>query len=404
MIKEIVLLDKFKNRLGAKQKEFFTTQFGEFSKSITPGEWVYLLGQVNGDKYVAQVNPFVTEGPSVRIVEKYSKKLSSIENEDELALLLIKDNLVKAIERRSQFKWSSQSKRIVFGEADNLPGLTIDQYENCILCQVKTAGMYRFKKEIKIFLEQKLAPSKCYFIKNDSWAKIEVLPTDKDEDIPSIIEIKENGFNYKVDSRLIQKIGYYYDHRRNRQMLEDRLKNLNISYKNGLDLFCYLGSWGLHILRSNVDMVTFVDSGKIIESIPETLNLNGFENRARIVKQDVFKFLDEAKDQGKSFDIIVADPPAFSKSEKAKDKALLGYEKLYKKITPILQNKGLLAVASCTKNIELTDLDNLITKISNKENLGVQLLDIGLQDIDHPIKGLNDKGNYIKYLLYQIEK
>jgi 23S rRNA (cytosine1962-C5)-methyltransferase len=184
----------------------------------------------------------------------------------------------------------------------------------------------------------------------------------------------------------------------------NKVKELNVSKKTGLDLFSYVGSWGLHLLKAGVEQVDFVDQGDMDQSLKKNLELNSFLNRGNFIRKDVFKFLDEANGTNKSWDIIVSDPPAFTKSEKNKHAAIQGYEKLHQKALKLVNDNGLFVAASCTHYVDINELDKTVQDAAFRNGQKLQLLDVGVQGHDHPMTGFKDKGFYIKYLLYLVQR
>jgi 23S rRNA (cytosine1962-C5)-methyltransferase len=179
---------------------------------------------------------------------------------------------------------------------------------------------------------------------------------------------------------------------------------LKVKKENGLDLFSYVGSWGLHLLAAGVTFVEFVDQGQMRSAIEDNLELNKFSNRGNFIRSDVFKFLDQALVQNKKYDIIVSDPPAFTKSEKNKMAALQGYEKLHMKAMKLLNNEAVMVVASCTHYVNYEELDKTVQDAAFRNGQSIQLLDLGGQGFDHPMTGLRDKSFYIKYLVYYVNR
>ncbi|WP_419173238.1 class I SAM-dependent rRNA methyltransferase [Halobacteriovorax sp.] len=359
-------------------------------KSYRPGEWCFF--EFNKAKHIGFVNPNSSRKKNI-CVYKYSQ-------DDPLSLI---KNLIKnAVSYRKEIGYALDS-RLIYGEADGLPGVIVDSYENCAILQINSAGMDQFRNDIKTYLNE-LIDKDVLLLDNEKYRKIEELPTFKKDDLPEVISVTENGFKYKIDRELMQKVGYYYDHRENRRKFEELTIRTGQSFKKGLDLFTYVGSWGLHLLRANVSKVDFVDQANMQGVVDEHLSLNNFSGKGTFIRSDVFKFLDGAINSGNEYDIIVCDPPAFSKNYKDKKAALKGYEKLYNKIFQIIENGGLLAAASCTQNISMSELDQCVLKAANKIGVSVKLIDTGIQGLDHPISNLDSRSNYIKYLAYKVDR
>ncbi len=360
-------------------------------KSFVPGEWV----KVRGEKldYVGFLNPNVNAGPVLRVIKEFVDRESAEE--------IISKLLDEALRRRQRFKRYT-NYRLCYGDADLLPGLIIDVFENYVLIQINTAGIDSHREFIKHKIEEMYKEKKVVLFDNESYRKNEVLPTFENISIDQV-EINESDFKYVIEGETIQKIGYYFDHRENRLKLERFLKDIS-PLESGVDLFSYVGSWGLHMLRGGVQNVEFVDQANMQKNITKSLELNELEDRGTFTRKDVFSFLDQCLQKNKKFDIIVSDPPAFSKSEKNIKKALGGYEKLHFKSMNILNDEGYYIAASCTHGVSVEDLDQTVLKASKRLGKRVQLLDIGVQGWDHPFESLGSKAFYIKYLLYQVYK
>ena len=231
-----------------------------------------------------------------------------------------------------------------------------------------------------------------------------MLPIYDKKIIEEDLEILENNIKYLIPKTVMQKIGYYYDHRENREKLKKLISRMNLKRELGLDLFSYVGSWGLHLLSAGIRKVDFVDQANMESVVLENLKLNGFHDRGQFIRSDVFKFLDKSIEEKKQYNVIVSDPPAFTKSEKNKPMALSGYEKLHSKALKLLADEGLFVAASCTHYVSYEELDKTVQDSAIKNNLKIQLLDLGVQGFDHPMKGFKDKSFYIKYLVYYVNR
>ncbi len=371
---------------------------------ILPGEWVLLVDKERKTNFLAYINPHSTQYQKIKVISKIDVEAKSIKNDNDFILDRIKANIESAISKRKIFKKYDEGSRLVYGPSDFLPGLIVDKYKKYIFVQINTAGLDKFRQEIKQIFESNFPSHLTVLFDNLEYRKAEVLPVYGSDNIESNIEVIENGINYLLTRERIQKIGFYYDHRENREKLRNKINEIRIDKNAGLDLFSYVGAWGLHMLSAGVEHVTFVDAADMTESISANLNLNNFQNRGTFIRSDVFKFLDDAISKNIEFDIVVSDPPAFTKSEKNKDSAMAGYEKLHTKALKLVKNKGLFVAASCTHYVNMDELDKTVQTAAWKSGAKVQLLDVGIQGHDHVVKGFSDKGFYIKYILYQVER
>ncbi|WP_372651944.1 class I SAM-dependent rRNA methyltransferase [Halobacteriovorax sp.] len=390
-MREVKLTKAAERQLSKYCVSFYEKDIETSVKSFVPGEWVTVSTQ--SLNYIGFINPNVNAGPVLRVIKEFdgTKGIESI----------ISNLLKDAWKRRVRFE-RYENYRLCYGEADLLPGLIIDVFENYVLIQINTAGVDTHRVFIKKEIENIFKDKEVVLFDNENYRKNEVLPTFENVNVGNV-EINESGFKYIIEGETIQKIGYYFDHRENRLKLERFLKELP-ELNSGVDLFSYVGSWGLHMLRGGVKNVEFVDQANMEDNIAKSLSLNKFDGRGSFIRKDVFSFLEQCLQKNKKFDIIVSDPPAFSKSEKNIKKALGGYEKLHFKSMSILNNEGYYVAASCTHGVSIEDLDLTVLKASKRLGKRVQLLDIGVQGWDHPFESLGSKAFYIKYLLYQVYK
>jgi 23S rRNA (cytosine1962-C5)-methyltransferase len=403
-LKTLKLLAKSSQKLLRLEKEISSKDVEEIPKSITPGEWIVIIDEVTRKKYLSYMNPHSESFFNIKILKSYPIEWIPNESEAVIAISVLKEMIEIAIEKRKFFKSYQGGGRLIYGNADSVPGLIVDMYQKYILIQINAAGLDKYRESIREIFVKNFPDKKSILFDNLEYRKFELLPTYETEKVENDLEVVENGLKYLIQKNSIQKIGYYYDHRENRQKLLRKIEEINFKYKRGLDLFSYVGSWGMHLLKAGVEKVDFVDQGDMEKSININLKLNEFENRGTFIRKDVFKFLDEQNNIDEKYGVVVSDPPAFTKSEKNKHSAILGYEKLHQRALKLVEHNGLFVAASCTHYVDIEELDKTVQDAAFKNNLKVQMLDIGIQGHDHPITGFNDKSFYIKYLLYLVQR
>lgn len=385
------------NKLRSHQFELKAVDLDDPLRSITPGEWCVLSAAGINEKWIGYGNPLVDEkftGMHV-VYTSLEKDLShfSIEN-------FISKKISEALNRRLRFKGYDRGARIFYGAVDGLPGLIVDRFVNACIIQINTAGLDKYRDFIKEFIHQ-LTQTNCYLLDNEKYREKESLPTFKKDPVPDL-DIEENGIKFSLRSEVIQKVGFYYDHRENRNQLMNLLKRLP-EFKMGVDLFCYAGAWGLSALKEGVAQMMFVDQGEFSEEIKTGLELNQLSSRGEFKRMDVFKFLDQSLSEGRKFDVILCDPPAFAKSLSQKKDALEGYSKLHRKVFKLASPGALIAFSSCTHYVEHEEFQKNIIDAASKEGKKIQLLYCGLQGWDHPVMSLADRSNYIKSYFYLLE-
>jgi 23S rRNA (cytosine1962-C5)-methyltransferase len=403
-LKTIQLLAKSSLKCVRGESELSANDVEEIPKGLIPGEWCALIDKGANRKYIAYVNPYADVHFKIKILKSYEISFDHNQNESSVAIAVLSELIKKSVDKRKLFLGYEFGARLVYGASDNLPGLIVDKYQKYIFIQINTAGLDRFREQIKAQFAELFPTLEVIFFDNEEYRKAEVLPTHEKDKKDFELEVSENNLIYKIPKEVVQKIGFYYDHRENRARLKNLLSKLNIKKEKGLDLFSYVGSWGLHLLSAGIHAVDFVDQANMQDAVGENLRLNNFKDRGIFIRSDVFKFLDSAYSEKKQYDVIVSDPPAFTKSEKNKAQAILGYEKLHLKAMKLLADEAVFVAASCTHYVDFSELDKTVQDAALKNGQKIQLLDMGVQGFDHPMKGFKDKSFYIKYLAYLVHR
>ncbi len=378
-------------------RELYPRDMGDSIKSSVPGEWVLLKNTRKNKLFLAFVNPLSINNPVAHILHEVID--NSVSSDEEEFFRLLQASILK----RNYYNGYEDCARLVYGNADNLPGLIVDSYINVIVIQINTAGIDKFRIKIKEFFETNYPSKKIYLLDNEKYRERESLPIYEKERIDIDLKIIENNLNIEVQSKSIQKVGYYYDHRENRLRAKNLLKKINKKFEKGLDLFSYVGSWGLHLLDAGVSNVDFVDQGEMDVSVKRNLEINNFSNRGNFIRENVFDFIKNAKTSNKKFDVICSDPPAFCKSKKEERKAYEGYLKLHKNLMDIIEKDGVLIACSCTYYISSSQFQKNIEEAAGARGRKIHLLDLGVQGFDHPTTSLLTKNSYLKYFAYRVE-
>ncbi len=392
-IKKIAL-----DRLTGDQGELFKSDVEGSLKSLPPGEWVLLRDPHRKRVYLGFANPLVADKhPAIHVLHRLAKPPKGDEVETYL-----ERRLDQAFRRREVFEGYGDGARLVFGAADGLPGLVVDGYANGVLVQVNTAGMERWRTFFRERLEERTG-KRVYFLDQPAQRAREMLPHHAAGEVIPELDVRENGFRYSIPRRHLQKVGWYYDHRENRRKLEAAVARWRGSRARGLDLFCYGGAWGLHVLRAGVGKVDFVDQAPLVDVVCGHLEANGYAGRGEFHHGDVFAWMEAANGRGEKWDVVVSDPPAFAKSSKDIPGALEGYRRLHRAALKAAADEALFVAASCTKYVDMNSFIATVTHAARAEGRKVRLLDVGIQGWDHPVADLVDRGNYIKYTLWGVE-
>lgn len=385
------------NKIRAHQFELKVTDFESPIKSLTPGEWCLIAGGKD-ENWIGYLNPMVDEKFTCAYIVT---KILTSEIELFKPEIFINKMLKKAQDYRSLFKGYEKNSRLFYGSSDGLPGLIIDQFESCSIIQINTAGIDLYRESIKSYLFS-LTQRPVFFLDNEQYRKKEFLPLYDSEKIPEI-NIWENNLQYIIRAEVVQKIGFYFDHRENRYQINKLIERLIQKPHSAVDLFCYAGAWGINALKAGVSKVDFVDQGDFRQEIEGAIKINKLANEGIFIRSDVFKFLDDIIRKGAKYDLVLCDPPAFAKSLGQKNQAMEGYSKLHRKVFKVINSGGIIAFSSCTHYVTHDEFQKNVLDAAAKESKKVRLVYSGKQAFDHPVLSSNDKANYIKSYFYTVE-
>lgn len=301
--------------------------------------------------------------------------------------------------------------RLIFGEADGLPGLTIDRYGDVLVSQVLSIGMERVKDTVYRaaceLLQQDGTVVRGIFERNEvSIRELEGLPLTKGwyraaylpEPPSPLIEITENGIRYAVDVENGQKTGFFLDQKYNRLAAAKLAKG-----KRVLDCFTHTGSFALNAAKAGAEHVTAVDvSQSAVELAKENAVRNGLEDKMDFVCADVFDLLPELLEQHAHYDMIILDPPAFTKSRKTIRGAERGYKEINYRAMKLLPRGGYLATCSCSHFMENDLFIRMLLSAARDAGVSLKLIEARRQAPDHPTLMNVPETDYLKFYLFQL--
>jgi 23S rRNA (cytosine1962-C5)-methyltransferase len=293
--------------------------------------------------------------------------------------------------------------RLIFSEADYLPGLIVDKYADYLSVQILTSGIEQNKAVILDELAAQLKV-KGIFDRSDAAARShEGLGASHGnlygEAPPDFVEVRENGVKYLINIAEGQKSGFFCDQRDNRRIVAEHSAG-----KRVLDCFSYSGGFTLNCLNAGAAEVMSVDSSALaIETLRRNVELNGFGDRkCEAVQSDVNKQLRKLKEAGEAFDIIVLDPPKYAPSRSALDKASRAYKDLNRIGMSLLKPGGLLATFSCSGAVDITTFKQILAWAALDAGKEVQFIYQFCQPEDHPVRASFPEGEYLKGLLCRV--
>jgi 23S rRNA (cytosine1962-C5)-methyltransferase len=290
--------------------------------------------------------------------------------------------------------YSKPYYRLVYGESDGLPGLVVDRYGSTCVVQIGTAGMEQLKSQILEALIQVLRCEALLF-KNDSSAR-------EMEGLPSYVEtakgnfdatglVMEDGLEFQAPLAEGQKTGWFFDQAANRRALVKYVRK----GARVLDVFSYVGAWGVRAAHAGAREVLCVDSSAAALELAAS---NAERNKGRIVpiKGDAFDVLEDLAKKREKFDVVIIDPPAFAKRKKDLPKALAAYKRLNQLAMQVMADDGILVSCSCSHHVSAEDLQDAIAKAARAADKHLQILEMGGQAPDHPVHPAIPETRYLK--------
>jgi len=292
--------------------------------------------------------------------------------------------------------------RLVYGESDGLPGLVVDRYGSSCVAQIGTAGMERLKPQIQEALIQVVKCDALLF-KNDSAAReMEGLPSYVEAvkgrfDAPALVV--EDDLEFQAPLLEGQKTGWFFDQAANRRALSKYVA----AGARVLDVFSYVGAWGIRAAHHGAREVTCVDSSAAALDLAAA---NALRNRVKLAtrKGDAFDVLEEFAKQGARFDVVIVDPPAFAKRKKDLPKALAAYKRLNQLAIQVLASEGILVSCSCSSHVSAEELQDAIAKAARGADKHLQILEMGGQAPDHPVHPAIPETRYLKAYFCRINE
>jgi 23S rRNA (cytosine1962-C5)-methyltransferase len=287
--------------------------------------------------------------------------------------------------------------RLVYGDSDLLPGLVVDRFGDILVVQIASATMERNKDAVIEALVQVIKPSGILF-KNDSAARdAEGLARYVDTVfglVPEWVPLVENGVQFEAPVIEGQKTGWFYDHRMNRARLAPYVQG-----KRVLDLFSYIGGWGVQAAAFGASEVFCVDASAFaLDGVERNATLNGVAEKVTCVEGDVFAALRELKASEERFDVVLVDPPAFIKRKKDIKNGEGAYRRLNEMAMRMLNKDGILVSASCSMHLAEENLHNILLQSARHLDRNIMLLERGHQGPDHPEHMAISETRYIKSL------
>jgi 23S rRNA (cytosine1962-C5)-methyltransferase len=291
--------------------------------------------------------------------------------------------------------------RLLYGESDGVPGLTLDRFDDVIVAQATTAGIEKLKSQIETAVQKVLKP-RALIWKNDAGIRdMEGLMAYTGVGFgepPGALTVREGGVEFAVDAIGGQKTGWFYDQHANRDALVPYVKG-----KRVLDMFAYLGAWGLRAAAMGASEVTCVDaSAQAVKLTGENAGRNGLNDRVRGARADAFDFLKAAREAREHYDVVILDPPAFVKRKKDLKEGALAYRRINELAMQVLAKDGILITCSCSYHMPRVALLDAVQKGARHLDRSVQVLQQLQQAPDHPVHPAIPETDYLKGFICRV--
>lgn len=306
--------------------------------------------------------------------------------------------------REGLYSADTNTYRLIFSEADFIPGLIVDRYADFLSVQILTSGIERIK-HIIIDELQKLIDPKGIFDRSDASARAhEGMDTSSGGILaglepPEFVSVKENGIFYHVNIADGQKSGFYCDQRDNRRLVAEHATGRKV-----LDCFSYSGGFSLNAFRAGAKEVVSVDSSTLaLDTLRRNIEINSFNDVPhRLIQSDVNKQLRVFRDENEKFDLIILDPPKYAPSRSALTKASRAYKDLNRLAMLLLNEGGLLATFSCSGAVDISTFKQILAWAALDAGKDVQFIEQYVQPSDHPVRSSFPEGEYLKGLLCRV--
>lgn len=386
---------------------------GEGRKLKSGGLWIF-------DNEIDVIEGSYENGDDIRVedFDGYPMGIGFINDHSKIRIRMMSRKADTVIDRaflemRVRAAWEYRKKtvdtrscRVIFGEADFLPGLVVDKYESVLVVESLALGIEKRKLEILDILKEILRKdgievTGIYERSDSKVRKKEGMEPYKGfigGEFDTKVPIVENGVKYIVDVKDGQKTGFFLDQKYNRLAMQRFCKGATV-----LDCFTHTGSFALNAAVSGAEKVMAVDASELaIAQAAENAALNGVEERMEFVCADVFDYLPQLEEKGEQFDVVILDPPAFTKSRNSVKNATKGYREINLRGIRLVKDGGIFATCSCSHFMTPELFSEMLATVARQSHRRLRQIEFRTQSPDHPILWAADESNYLKFYIFQV--
>ena len=390
-----------------------TLKKGEGRSLKAGGAWIY-------DNEIESVMGSFEDGDIVRVrdFDGYGLGKGFINRHSKIRVRMLTRNPAQEIDRdflrrRVRDAWEYRKRtvdtascRLIFGEADFLPGFVADKFSDVLVIQSLALGMDRYKEAIVEELKEALLEDgiriRGVYERSDAKERekegMERVKGFLGASFDTNVEITENGVRYLVDVKDGQKTGFFLDQKYNRLAVQKLCRDARV-----LDCFTHTGSFALNAGLAGAREVLGVDASELgIRQAERNAQLNGLQDRVRFQTADVFDLLPELERQGEQFDVVILDPPAFTKSRSSVKNAVKGYREINMRGMKLVRDGGFLATCSCSHFMTYELFTETLKQAARSVHRRLRQVEYRTQAPDHPILWAADESYYLKFYIFQV--
>jgi len=389
-MKKIILKKRLSPRIANGHPWVFGNEIDKIDDTLEGGDIADIFygdGKFAGKGYVNQRSQIVA-----RILTR--------DKQEEINDEFFYNRILQAWQYRQSLGYT-ENCRLIFGEADFMPALVIDKFNDYFVLQTLALGIDKWKPAIVAALNKIFSPKGIYERNDVPVRELEGLPQQKEflsAPFNTNIVINENGLRFHVDLQNGQKTGYFLDQQDNRRAIRNIVRNADV-----LGAFCYTGTFELHAGYYGAKSVLGLDiSESAIEQAERNAQLNKLENICRFQAANAFDALKQWTKDGRQYDVVMLDPPAFTKSRETIEKAITGYKEINLRGMKLVRKGGFLVTCSCTNLVNPELFLQIIQMAAKDARRTLRQVVYNAQSSDHPIVWGIDNTHYLKFLIVQV--
>jgi len=388
-----------------------TIKKGEGRMLKAGGLWIF-------DNEIANTSEDITNGELVSVLDGYPLGIGFYNNNSKITIRMMtrdKNTVIDEdfLRRRVEAAWEYRKKtvdtsscRLIFGEADFLPGLIIDKFSGVLVVQSLALGIDKMKDTIVRLLVETLEKDgvaiQGIYERSDAKVRLqEGMERAKgflSQPFDTKVEIIENGVKYIVDVEGGQKTGFFLDQKYNRAAIHKLCKGADV-----LDCFTHTGSFALNAGIAGAKNVLGIDASQLaVDQATENAKLNGLADVVHFQCEDVFELLPRLEAEGRKFDVIILDPPAFTKSRNSIKNAVKGYREINLRAMKLIKDGGFLATCSCSHFMSYELFTQTVGQAAKNVHKRLRQVEYRTQSPDHPILWAADESYYLKFYIFQV--